>query len=165
MKRSIIILICTAMSVSFALAQQGRGKFNPQEFKAKLESYVTREAGFTQNEAQAFYPIYFEMKGKQRGLQRKIFQLKQNASTANTSDNDYAATIQKIKDLGVEMAQLEVTYYKKMCKAISPKKVYLAMLAEDEFHRQMLRRFNREKEGPDRRNNHKGNQRKPNGER
>ena len=39
------------MSVSFALAQQGRGKFNPQEFKAKLESYVTKEAGFTQNEA------------------------------------------------------------------------------------------------------------------
>ena len=31
------------MSVSFALAQQGRGKFNPQEFKAKLESYVTRK--------------------------------------------------------------------------------------------------------------------------
>ena len=141
MKRSIIILICTAMSVSFALAQQGRGKFNPQEFKAKLESYITREAGFTQNEAQAFYPIYFEMKGKQRGLQRKIFQLKQNAATANTSDNDYAATIQKIKDLGVETAQLEVTYYKKLCQVVSPQKVYKAMCAEDKFHRQMLEGF------------------------
>lgn len=129
------------MSVSFALAQQGRGKFNPQEFKAKLESYVTKEAGFTQNEAQAFYPIYFEMKGKQRGLQRKIFHLKQNASTANTSDNDYAATIQKIKDLGVETAKLEVTYYKKLCQVVSPQKVYKAMCAEDKFHRQMLEDF------------------------
>ena len=129
------------MSVSFALAQQGRGKFNPQEFKAKLESYVTKEAGFTQNEAQAFYPIYFEMKGKQRGLQRKIFHLKQNAATANTSDNDSAAPIQKIKDLGVETAKLEVTYYKKLCQVVSPQKVYKAMCAEDKFHRQMLEDF------------------------
>ena len=81
------------------------------------------------------------MKGKQRGLQRKIFQLKQNAATANTSDNDYAATIQKIKDLGVETAKLEVTYYKKLCQVVSPQKVYKAMCAEDKFHRQMLEGF------------------------
>ena len=141
MKRSIIILVCALMSVCSAVAQQGRGKFNPQEFKAKLESYVTKEAGFTQAEAQAFYPIFFEMKGKQRGLQRKTFQLKQNAETANKSDNDYSATIQKIKDLGVEMAQLEVSYYKKMCQVVSPQKVYKAMCAEDKFHREMLENF------------------------
>ena len=141
MKRSVIILICIILSVCSAMAQQGRGKFKPDEFKARLESYVTKEAGFTQNEAQTFYPIYFEMKGKQRGLQRKIFQLKQNAETANSSDNDYAATIQKIKDLNVEMAQLEVTYYKKLCQAVSPQKVYKAMCAEDKFHRQMLENF------------------------
>ena len=120
---------------------QQRGKFNPEEYKAKLESYVTGEAGFTQSEAQAFYPIFFEMKGKQRGIQRKIFQLKQNAATANKSDNDYSSTIQKIKDLGVESAQLEVSYYKKMCQAVSPQKVYKAMCAEDKFHRQMLENF------------------------
>ncbi len=141
MKRSIIIIVCMLVSVCTAVAQQGRGKFNPQEFKAKLESYITKEVGFTQSEAQAFYPIYFEMKGKQRGLQRKIFHIKKNAETANASDNDYAATIQKIKDLNVEMAQLEVTYYKKLCQAVSPQKVYKAMCAEDKFHRQMLENF------------------------
>ena len=57
---------------------QQRGKFNPEMYKAKLESYITGEAGFTPAEAQAFYPIYHEMKDKQRQLQRRIFWLKKN---------------------------------------------------------------------------------------
>ena len=141
MKKGIILLFSIFMSICFVAAQPQRGKFNPQEFKAKLESFVTKEAGFTQAEAQAFFPIYFEMKGKQRGLQRQIFQLKNHAPANGASDNDYASKIQKIKDLGVEMAQFEVTYYKKMCQAVSPQKVYKAMCAEDKFHRDMLENF------------------------
>lgn len=141
MKKHIIILTCAFMSVFMAMAQPQRGKFNPQEFKAKLENYVTQEAGFSQSEAQTFFPIYFELKGKQRQLQRNIFQLKRNAPTAEASDQSFAITIQKIKDLGVEIAQLEVTYYKKMCQAVSPQKVYKAMCAEDKFHRMMLEDF------------------------
>ena len=88
------------------------------------------------------------MKGKQRGLQRQIFQLKRNAPTAEASDQEFAITIQKIKDIGVEMAQLEVTYYKKMCKVVSPAKVYKAMCAEDKFHREMLENFGGGKNRP-----------------
>lgn len=140
MKKLIIsfLLLLTPCFLSIANAQHHRGKFNPEEFKAKLESYVTQEAGFTPAEAQVFFPIYFEMKGKQRGLQRKMFQLKKDAPQEGASDNDFAIVIQKVKDLGVEMAQLEVTYYKKMCQAVSAKKVYKAMCAEDRFHRDML---------------------------
>ena len=141
MKKTLIIFSLLIFSITLMAQPQQRGKFNPEEYKAKLESYITGEAGFTQSEAQAFYPIFFEMKGKQRGLQRKVFQLKQNAATANTNDNDYASTIQKIKDLGVESAKLEVSYYKKMCQVVSPQKVYKAMCAEDKFHRQMLENF------------------------
>ena len=111
------------------------------------------EVGFTQAEAQAFFPIYFEMKGKQRRLQHSIYQLKKNAPCANAEEKDYAINIQKIKDLGVEMAQLEVNYYKKMCGAVSPRKVYAAMQAEDRFHRKMLEDFGG-------RQNRQGDQRK-----
>lgn len=145
MKKKLFIFLLLIAPCIMLAQQQQRGKFDPQEFKAKLESYITQEAGFTQAEAQAFYPIYFEMKGKQRGLQRKMFQLKKNAQTVNVTENDYASTIQKIKDLGVEMAQLEVRYYKKLCQVVSPQKVYKAMCAEDKFHREMLEDFDRGK--------------------
>jgi len=144
-----LFIICPLLHAN-AQSQQ-KGKFNPQEFKAKLESYITQEVGFTTDEAQAFFPIYFEMKGKQRQLQRNIYWLKKNAPCANAADKDFAITIQKIKDLGVEMAQLEVNYYKKLCTVVSPQKVYRAMCAEDRFHRNMLEGFDqgakRPKEG------------------
>lgn len=141
--KKLVLSFLLLLAPCFLLNAQknGRGKFNPEEFKAKLESYVTKEAGFTQAEAQAFFPIYFEMKGKQRALQRQIFQLKKNAPQDGANDSEFAQTIQKIKDLGVEMAGLEVTYYKKMCQAVSPQKVYKAMCAEDRFHREMLEDF------------------------
>ena len=140
MKKTLLFFSLLVFSITMMAQQPQRGKFKPDEFKAKLESYVTAEAGFTQAEAQAFYPIYFEMKGKQRGIQRQIFQLKKNAPQAG-ADQDYTIIIQKIKDLGVEMAKLEVTYYKKMYSVVSPQKVYKAMCAEDQFHRKMLEGF------------------------
>ena len=140
MKKILLSLSFLLFGIVMMAQQQQRGKFKPEEFRAKLESYVTAQAGFNTSEAQTFYPIYFEMKGKQRGLQRQIFQLKKNAPQTG-DDKDYALIIQKIKDLGVEMAQLEVTYYKKMCKVLSPAKVYKAMCAEDQFHRKMLEEF------------------------
>lgn len=131
------------LSVSMT-AQPSRGKFNPEEFKAKLEQFVTSKAGFTQSEAQAFYPIFHEMKEKQRDLQFQIFQLKRNAPAPGTADKDYETVIMKITTLNSEIAATEATYYKKMCKAVPARKVYLAMSAEDVFHRQMLDRFNRQ---------------------
>ncbi|MBQ8453790.1 MAG: hypothetical protein IJ537_00390 [Bacteroidaceae bacterium] len=141
MKKRIILLINIFVFASLAMAQPGRGKFNPEEFKAKLECFITGEAGFSEAEAGAFYPIYHEMKGKQRQIQRNIFQLKKDAQQGNASDKDYSRTINKIKELGVEMAQIEANYYKKLCNAVPPQKVYKAMCAEDKFHRQMLEGF------------------------
>ena len=148
MRKIIFLFSLLVFGITIMTQAQQRGKFNPEEFKAKLESYVTSEAGFTQSEAQAFYPIYHEMKGKQRQLQRKIYRLKNNAPTENADDKDFALIIQKTKDLGVEIAQLEVNYYKKMCNAVSPQKVYKAMCAEDKFHRQMLEDFGHDQNRP-----------------
>ena len=152
MKKTILLFCMLVFGVTMMAQSQQRGKFNPEEFKAKLESYVTSEAGFIPSEAQAFYPIYHEMKAKQRQLQRRIFRLKNNVPAENAADKDFALVIQKIKDLGVEMAQLEVNYYKKMCNAVSPQKVYKAMCAEDKFHRKMLEDFDQGQKRPKQQN-------------
>jgi len=154
MRKIILVFSLLAFGITIMAQSQQRGKFNPEEFKAKLENFVTSEAGFTPNEAQVFYPIYHEMKGKQRQLQRRIYRLKNNMPAENADDKDFALIIQKIKDLGVEIAQLEVNYYKKMCNAVSPQKVYKAMCAEDKFHRKMLEEFGH---GQNRQKQHKQN--------
>lgn len=131
----VLLLIVFAGS---CLAQPGGSrKFSPKEFRTNLERFITKHAGFTSEESQAFYPLYHEMKDRQRDVQHSIFKLKEGLKP-NASEEDYAKTIQSITSLNRKKSQIEETYYKKMCQAVPASKVYQAMLAEDKFHRQML---------------------------
>ena len=150
MKRLLIIIIfqfCASLSI---MAQPEKGKFNPEEFRAKLEEFITQKAEFTSTEAQTFFPIFHKMKEEQRTLQREIFTLKRIPKEASPSEKEYANKIQKICELNTKMAQIQEDYYKKLSKAVPAQKVYKAMLAEDIYHRMMLRQFNQRR----RNNNH-----------
>ena len=147
---AILILMATLTNV---LAQPRKEKFNPEKFRADLEEFIAEEANLTKSEGKLLFPIFHEMKEKQRSLQETIFQLKRNTPSSNATDKDYSATIQKIKSLEVEKAELEELYYKKMCKTIPARKVFLVMKAEDKFHRKMFDKFtgkekNREMKAP-----------------
>ena len=143
LRASCIVIMMMAM-LTGTLAQPPRGRFSPKEFRAHLEEYVSKEAGLTASEAKAFFPLFHEMKEKQFKTQDEIFRLKRNAPAGNASDKEFANAIQKIKSLEVEKAEAEEMYYKKMCKAISARKVFLVMQAEDKFHRRMINNFNRQ---------------------
>ena len=141
--KKLFILILFQLCAGFSLmAQHERWKFNPEEFRAKLEEFITREAGFTTAEAQAFYPVFHKMKEEQRNLQKEIFTLKRIPMDDNPSEKDYANKIQRICELNTRMAQIQETYYKKLAKTVPAQKVYKTMLAEDVYHRKMLRQFN-----------------------
>lgn len=146
---------------SMAQENRGRGHFNPEEYRAKLEEYITQKACLSQTEAKQFFPLLHEMKEKQRALNKKIIDLKRNHPAASTPDSEYDNIINQISDLTIQSAKLESCYRKKMCKVVSARKVYNAMLAEDSFHREMLGRFS---PGPGRGgNNDRGG--KPQGQR
>jgi len=144
----IIIQLCTSLCTM--AQQQERWKFNPEEFRAKLEEFITKKAEFTSAEAQTFFPIFHQMKEEQRNLQKEIFTLKRIPKDANPSEKDYTNKIQRICELNTKMAEVQESYYKKLYKAVPAQKVYKAMLAEDIYHRMMLRQFDQRR----RSNNH-----------
>ncbi len=141
-KKIFLMAFLTLLSAIAPLsAQQRNRQFSPQDFVKRLESFIVREACLTPTEATAFFPIFHEMHDKQRGINWKIMELKKRSLPANATDRDYYNIIKEINSLKVESAELEDSYYKKMCKAIPAKKVHAAMKAEDRFHRRMLRKF------------------------
>lgn len=122
-------------------AQNRPDRFSPQKFVKELEGYIIREAGLSRTEAAAFFPIFHELHNKQRSINWQINELKKRNLPGNATDKDYNNIIRKINKLKVESAELEDTYYRKMCKAVPARKVHAAMKAEDSFHRRMLHRF------------------------
>ncbi|MBQ9523797.1 MAG: hypothetical protein IJR69_01545 [Bacteroidaceae bacterium] len=143
----ILFQLCASLSM---MAQQERRNFNPEEFRAKLEEFITQKAEFTSTEAQTFFPIFHQMKEEQRNLQKEIFTLKRIPKEATPSEKDYASKIQRICELNIKMAEVQENYYKKLSRAVPAQKVYKAMIAEDIYHRMMLRQFDQRR----RNNNH-----------
>lgn len=145
---SVLLLLIWTCSTIHITAQNKRERFSEREFTKQMESFIVKEACLSPAEATVFFPIFHEMHKKQRGLIWKIGELKKRTLAANAPDKEYYNIIKEINNLKIESAELEDTYYKKMCKAISAKKVHAAMKAEDKFHRCMLHKFSKFNEHP-----------------
>lgn len=137
MKKLLTLLMLLVLTLPLA----AQGRFNPQQYRQRLEEYITQKACLTPQEANKVFPIFHAMKDKQRAVMEKINNLKRSTPQTGKSDAQYRKVIDKINDLNEEQADLQEEYYERMCKAISPRKVYAVMLAEDSFHRDMLRHF------------------------
>lgn len=155
MRRSIIIIALCLFAVLPIIAQgqnKHKGSFNHDEFRKKMELFITEEAGLSPEDAQKFFPIFREMKEKQMKLGHKIKKLKKDPLDDDDDDDDdddkdedeWAEAVIEIEEIKVKQAQIGETYIKRLCKIISGEKVFKALKAEDTFHRQILKNFRKE---------------------
>lgn len=146
MKHLAMTFVCALLCATAVMAQPRDGKrFSPQEFRQQMEQALTKRAQLTAEEATAVLPIFMEMKEKQRELQKQIGGMRHVGKQAPLSEEECASRVKKIKKLQVQLAEIEETYYKKMCSSIPASRVFRIMKADDQFHREMLSRFNGKK--------------------
>lgn len=132
---SLIVVVCAATLWAQPEPPQRQRHFDPVKFQQMVEEQLTKAADLTSEEAKAFFPLYKEMRGKQRELQKQMRELKR-ATPAD--EKDCVEKVTQVKTLQVEMATVEKDYYKRFCTVIPASKVLLVMKAEDEFHRRMI---------------------------
>lgn len=152
--RKILILFMATLLCLGATAQNrkpGHPRFSPEEFEQKLHDFVSPKAGFTAREEEDFFRLHKEMRQKQMKLQKEIGKLKR-PDTEGADDKEMARRVMKIAELEEECADIKQDYYEKMARVIPGRKLHKAILAEDAFHRQMLRhvapRHGQRGEGP-----------------
>ncbi len=141
----IAALAALFLSLGTAYAQPENARFSPSDYKRKLESCLIKEASFTPEEWQKFFPIFHELRDKQRALNQEMHQLKRNIKKDTATEKDYRELLDKLYDLKEKVADLESDYVEKMCKAVPASKVYKALNAESRFHRQMLKKWEKGK--------------------
>ena len=130
-----VLMPMLAMTQPSEQSQDGP-RFDPQRFEQMVEQTLTKAGELSPDEARTFFPLYKEMREKQRTMGREVHELK----CSHPADaKACSATIAKIKRLQVEMAELEQSYYKRFLRVVSPEKLFRMMKAEDDFHRRMVR--------------------------
>ena len=127
-------------------AQNHHKKFSPEKFEQELKQFITQEAKLTQDEAAKFFPVYNEMREKQRVLfnkQRKMGRVKPCDEAACQK------AIQERDNNELEQKRLQQCYHNKFFNVLPASKVYDVIKAEDKFHRTMLRQWSHRQQQKD----------------
>ena len=133
--KRIILLLCIFFSVSLLHAQ---GKFDFNRIKAESHSFMTKEAGLSAQEAARFFPVYDEMREKQRGY---FDRLRAIHHSKPSSEREASKMIEQADAYEIQLKQIEQRYHKEMLKVIPATKLLQVLEAERRFHRQTFKRM------------------------
>lgn len=134
-RRYIIVLLVLLCSV-VAMAQEPK-KFDPVQFEADLEQFVTTEARLTPTESAAFFPLYREMRKKQMAYfcdHRRWHYIDES------DDKACAEAIRRLDSNDLEIKRLQKIYHEKFLHILPASKVLRIIKAEEKFHRQQFKR-------------------------
>ena len=135
MRKTSILTLILFLCTTFACAQE-RQKFDPKRFEADLEQFIATEAGLTAQQAAAFFPVYKEMRDKQRVLFGRMGQYRH----VDTCDDDACAkAIRALDDCEMQIKQLQHQYHLRFMEILPAAKVLKAIRAEERFHRQAFK--------------------------
>ena len=135
MKKTFLALVLLLATTFTAVAQDDnrpneRRKFSPEQFQEKQRSYITEKASLTPEEAEKFFPIFFE-------LQKERFRIEHEARSKVIKERGQKLTDEQWKELlghtadaRIAIAQLEKEYITKYLNVISPKKLVDIQRAE-----------------------------------
>ena len=119
-----------------AMAQTKRG-FDPKQFEVDMEQYITDKAGLTSQEAATFFPLYREMRQKQRDI---FNEEQRDRHFDESSDKECKDFILANDARDIRVKKLIQEYHNKFLEVLPATKVWRAIRAEEDFHRDMFKR-------------------------
>ena len=98
----------------------GKGcKFDFEQFRKDLTKHISTRAGFTAKEAQAFFPLFFEMKAKQRSYMRKTVRAYRRVEKEDLKEKECQKILREVENLESKKDEMERTYMQRLEKAFS----------------------------------------------
>lgn len=141
-----LISIC---GVAQEKKNQTRKPFSPEQYKAEMECFITKDACLSEEEAKKFFPILHEMLEKQRKNNDKSRELMMQCNNDKSTEADYERAVSQSIALDKENKEIELQYYTKFHCVLSWKKIHKVRIALFKFNMYSLRRFS----PPHKRNN------------
>ena len=140
MKRLVVLLTMVICLTSlYAQDTKRHERLSAEQFQARQQEYLTKAAELTEQEAAAFFPLYFEMKQKQKTVQDEAWKLFREGSKDGAKDGSYEEILDSFTESQLNSARLEKTYLEQFRKILSDKKIYRIKRAEMGFRRDMVK--------------------------
>jgi hypothetical protein len=118
---------------------QKKNKYNEKDFRCKQQIYMTEKAGLTSEEAEKFFPIYFELQDKKKALNKERWNNARQGMNPQTTEEEYETIIEKFFNSEYDLLDLEKEYIEKYKKVLTNQKIYMVYKAELKFNRNMMK--------------------------
>lgn len=115
------------------------GQFSPSEYAKQQREFFTKNAELSQEEADAFFPIYNELQQKKREINREIRMTMRQEGGAVISEEKSLKAIEAKADANIKIAELEKEYLEKFKEVLPASKILKVQNAEEQFNSQILK--------------------------
>ena len=154
-------MLCSIAGMTAQEKQQPgkRRHFSHEEFQAKQKEYITRKAQLTPEEAEAFFPLFFELQKKKFTLERDARRSIKKKRGEKMNEEQCREFVNKMSDVKIEVAKLEKEYSAKYLNVIPACKLLGVQHAEISFQRDLMKKMRQER-GHRQKGEHKPNEKR-----
>lgn len=114
-------------------------QFSLTEYRNRQKDFISKYAGLTENEANQFFPLYFELQDKKRKLNRETRRQAVHPQNRPFNEEEYTKIVDNMANLDIKIAQLEKSYIDQYKKVIPASKILKVQMAEDQFNSEILK--------------------------
>lgn len=149
------ILLSIAILFTFTLAanaqeenkrEQKNRKFSHEEFQKKQREYITEHAKLTDEEAEKFFPLFFELQKQKWEINHKAHRKFKKRKEEKHTDEQCEQIVREFAETKVKIALLEGEFINKYLEVIPARKIMDIHRAEDMFQRYLLKRMSQRHE-------------------
>lgn len=125
-------------------SEKNDGKnFDREKFNQELQTYLTKNAGITQEEGRRFFPVFFEYKTKVHQLERQKGRSLKAACERGFNERDCQRVLDESAKLDLKISRLESDYNARFVSLIGAVKTVKAIHADRRFSRKLFKKMTR----------------------
>lgn len=144
---AIAIFVALSATAQEQKAPKRKPHFSPEEFQAKQRAYITEKAGLTPEEAEAFFPLFFELQQKKFDIERDARKDAKPPRGERPTEQQCREFAYKTADAKIETAKLEREYIDKYLQVLDACKLQRVLHAENSFQRDLMKRMTQHQYG------------------
>ncbi len=144
MKKRLFTLAIALLAITVSMAQEHSGPkekrpFSPEEFKARQRTFITERAALTTEEADAFFPLFFELQKKKFEIEHNVRKDARKPQGEKMNEEECREFVYRMADTKIEIARLEREYTDKYLNVLSACKLQKVLHAEGAFQRHLMK--------------------------
>lgn len=116
-----------------------------QRMRDLKHNFLIKELGLTREQQNEFFPLYDSMEDELNAMTAQIreFESKISSGDKSVSDLEYSSAAKTLFEQKGKEYELELTYFEKFEKILTPRQLFLLKGAERDFMGQVVRRHGR----------------------